>query len=198
MNPRTWMLGVLLWLGGLAHACAFSLDDLQQQLQAHALVSGTFVQEKHLRGLDQPLRSTGAFTLAPGLGLLWTLHTPITQELRITPKGVARRVQGTWQTTAQQSGRENRLFLAVLAGDTRALQTQFELALRGDAQAWQLRLTPSSALLRQIFTQISIDGGAQVTRIELEEPQGDHTILHLTTLAVAHDLSPAQAHAFSD
>jgi len=192
------LLACLLWLGGAAHA--FTLADLQQRLQSQAVVRGAFVQEKHLRGLDQPLRSTGVFTLASGTGLLWSLTTPIAQQLRITPQGVARRAQVNGQTqwiaAPQQSGRENRLFLAVLAGDTQELQTQFDLALTGSQTHWQLTLTPSSALLRQIFSQIQIAGDDQVKRIELVETQGDRTVLQLQNVTTDHALSAEEAHAF--
>jgi len=195
-----WLLLCLLWLGGLAHA--FSLADLQRQLQSQAVVRGAFVQEKYLRGLDQPLRSTGVFTLASGQGLLWNLTTPIAQQLRITAQGVARRAQtegsNPWIRTAQQSGRENRLFLAVLTGDTRELQTQFDLALSGSADDWQLTLTPSSALLRQIFAHIQIAGATQVRRIELLETQGDRTVLQFRHVTTDHALNPEERHAFTD
>lgn len=182
-------------------ARAFDLNDLQAQLRATPVVRGHFVQQKFLRSLPQPLTSRGDFTLAAGKGLLWLLRTPIAQDLRINANGISRRDEsGAWQALPQQtgSGRENRLFLSVLAGDTSGLQENFDLALTGQADAWKLLLTPRSALLRQIFDNIQINGGKLVDRIELRETQGDRSVLQMTDAAAVDRLTPEEQRAFSD
>ena len=182
-------------------AQAFDLNDLQQQLRATPIVRGQFVQQKFLRSLTQPLTSRGDFTLAAGKGLLWLLRTPIAQDLRINADGIARRDEsGAWQALPQHTGagRENQLFLSVLAGDTRGLEENFDLALTGEATAWKLTLTPRSALLKQIFSTIQIDGGALVDRIELRETQGDRSVLQMTGAVAADALTPEEQRAFSD
>ncbi|WP_312543446.1 outer membrane lipoprotein carrier protein LolA [Achromobacter mucicolens] len=182
-------------------AQAFDLNALQQQLRATPIVRGQFVQQKFLRSLPQPLTSRGDFTLAAGKGLLWLLRTPIAQDLRINADGIARRDEsGAWQALPQHTGagRENQLFLSVLAGDTRGLEENFDLALTGEAAGWKLTLTPRSALLKQIFSTIQIDGGALVDRIELRETQGDRSVLQMTGAVAADALTPEEQRAFSD
>ncbi|SEK06599.1 outer membrane lipoprotein carrier protein LolA [Achromobacter sp. NFACC18-2] len=182
-------------------AAAFDLDDLRAQLRATPIVRGQFVQQKFLRSLPQPLTSRGDFTLAAGKGLLWLLRTPIAQDLRIDANGISRRDEsGAWIKLPQQTGggRENQLFLSVLAGDTRALQENFDLALTGESTDWHLTLTPRSALLRQIFDTIRIDGGALVDRIELRETQGDRSVLQMTGAVAAQALTPEEERAFAD
>ena len=178
---------------------AFTLDDLQQQLRATPIVRGHFVQQKFLRSLPQPLTSRGDFTLANGRGLLWLLRSPIAQDLRISADGIARRgPDGAWQALPQHTGagRENRLFLSVLAGDTSGLRENFDLTLTGDANAWQLMLLPRSVLLRQIFENIQINGGKLVDRIELREVQGDRSVLQMTDAVAADALTPEEQRAF--
>ncbi|MBD9417791.1 outer membrane lipoprotein carrier protein LolA [Achromobacter sp. K91] len=182
-------------------ARAFDLADLQTQLNATPVVRGHFVQQKFLRSLPQPLTSRGDFTLAAGKGLLWLLRTPIAQDLRIDARGISRRDEaGKWQALPQHSGagRENRLFLSVLAGDTAGLRENFDLALTGDANAWQLLLTPRSVLLRQIFDNIQINGGKLVDRIELRETQGDRSVLQMTDAQAAQALTAEEQRAFAD
>ena len=198
LRQLQWLLLLLIALPWTAHA--FSLDDLQAQLRATPVVRGHFIQQKFLRSLPQPLTSRGDFTLAAGKGLLWLLRTPIAQDLRIDAGGISRRDEsGAWQALPQQtgSGRENRLFLSVLAGDTKDLQDNFDLALTGDAAAWQLMLTPRSALLRQIFDNIQINGGKLVDRIELRESQGDRSVLQMTDAVAADALTSEEQRAFS-
>ena len=43
----------------------------------------------------------------------------------------------------------------------------------GSPQNWTLTLTPKSAMMKQIFTQISVQGGNTVSQVILQEKQGD-------------------------
>jgi len=205
LSPLRTLLGRAVCLLALAlaplAARAFDLNDLQEQLRATPVVRGQFVQQKFLRSLPQPLTSRGDFTLAAGKGLLWLLRTPIAQDLRINADGISRRDEsGHWQALPQHSGagRENRLFLSVLAGDTAGLQQSFDLALTGQQDGWQLLLTPRSALLRQIFESIQINGGNLVDRIELRETQGDRSVLLMVDAVAASALNAEEQRAFAD
>ncbi|UVL56676.1 outer membrane lipoprotein carrier protein LolA [Pseudomonas sp. B21-035] len=184
------LLRGLLCLGLLASctlAHAFSLDDLSKQLGEPAVIKGPFIQEKHLRALPQPLVSKGQFVLARDHGLLWLLQTPLKQDYRLNAQGIARRDPSGWQMLPGKSAgaEQNRLFFAVLQGDSSGLQRDFELSLQGDAQHWQLRLTPRSLLLKQVFSQIDIEGGRYVERIQLLETQGDSTVLRMPSSSSA-------------
>lgn len=181
-------------------SAAFDLDALQRQLSAPAVVKGPFIQEKHLRALPQPLLSEGEFVLARDHGLLWMLHTPLRQDYRIDAHGIARRDLSGWQVLPSRSAgaQQNQLFFAVLQGDSTGLQRDFELALSGDATQWQLRLTPRSLLLKQIFSRIDISGGRFVQRIELSETQGDSTVLRLPESTGAAELSDMERSDFAD
>ena len=179
---------------------AFGLDDLQKQLREPAVVKGPFIQEKHLRALPQPLLSKGRFVLARDHGLQWLLQTPLRQDYRIDAKGIARRDLNGWQTLPSRSAgaEQNRLFFAVLQGDSSGLQRDFELSLSGEAEHWQLRLTPRSLLLKQVFTRIDISGGRYVERIELREAQGDSTVLRMPESSGAAVLSKAERSDFAN
>jgi hypothetical protein len=87
-------LGALL-LSLQAHA--FDLQQLSDQLAKPSVVQGSFIQEKHLRALPQPLVSKGTFVLAKDHGLLWLLKTPLQQDYRISAQGIARRDANGWQ-----------------------------------------------------------------------------------------------------
>ncbi len=181
-------------------AQAFDLDQLAAQLSKPAVVRGPFIQEKHLRALPKPLTSTGQFVLSKDLGLLWLLEKPLQQDYRIDGAGIAKRTPQGWQAVAQQSAsaQQNRLFLAVLKGDSSGLRQDFDLSLSGAADNWTLDLSPKSLLLKQIFSAIQIQGGALVQRIELRETQGDSTLLRLTDSQADGRLSDTDRHAFAD
>ncbi|MBC3384453.1 outer membrane lipoprotein carrier protein LolA [Pseudomonas sp. SWRI12] len=191
-----WLL--LCSLSPLAQA--FDLQQLSDQLARPEVIHGQFIQEKHLRALPQPLTSKGRFVLAKNHGLLWLLQTPLQQDYRITAQGIARRDGNAWQMLPNKSAgaEQNRLFLAVLQGDSSGLQRDFELSLSGEPQQWKLTLTPRSVLLKQVFNQINIDGGELVQRIELLETQGDSTVLRMLDATAAQPLSEAEQHDFAE
>ncbi len=200
MNVFVKSLSVLALLTASALANAFDLQQLSAQLAKPDVIHGQFIQEKHLRALPQPLISKGSFVLAKNHGLLWLLKTPLQQDYRISAKGIARRDGNGWQLLPNKSAgaEQNRLFLAVLQGDSSGLQRDFELALSGDAQQWKLTLTPRSLLLKQVFNQINIDGGALVQTIELLETQGDSTVLRMQDSTAGQPLSDAEQHDFAE
>jgi len=180
-------------------AWAFDLQQLRAQLTAAPVVRGKFVQEKHLRALPQPLVSRGDFVLATGQGMLWQLRSPLVQTLRITPQGIARQLpDGTWQAAPNGNNRETRLFLALLGGDTQGLAENFNLELDGSATDWRMHMTPNSLILRQIFTDIEIRGGALVQQIELRETQGDRTVLRMEDARAFPTLNDDERRAFTD
>ena len=200
MNLFCKGLGALALLAVSTLANAFDLQQLSEQLAKPEVIHGQFIQEKHLRALPQPLLSKGSFVLAKNHGLLWLLKTPLQQDYRITANGIARRDGNAWQLLPNKSAgaEQNRLFLAVLQGDSSGLQRDFELALSGDAQQWKLTLTPRSVLLKQVFNQINIDGGELVQTIELLETQGDSTVLRMQDSTANQPLSEAEQHDFAE
>ncbi|AVX87187.1 outer membrane lipoprotein carrier protein LolA [Pseudomonas sp. VE 196-7] len=200
MNLFCKGLGALALLAVSMLANAFDLQQLSEQLAKPDVIHGQFIQEKHLRALPQPLLSKGSFVLAKNHGLLWLLKTPLQQDYRITANGIARRDGNAWQLLPNKSAgaEQNRLFLAVLQGDSSGLQRDFELALSGDAQQWKLTLTPRSVLLKQVFNQININGGELVQTIELLETQGDSTVLRMQDSIANQPLSEAEQHDFAE
>ena len=57
------------------------------------------------------------------------------------------------------------------------MEKQFELSLDGTEKQWTLHLTPKTAVTRQIFNRIDISGDSVVRKIELDEKQGDRTVM---------------------
>jgi outer membrane lipoprotein-sorting protein len=193
--------GLALLVACASSAWAFDLQALQKQLRSTPNVRGDFVQQKFLRALPDPLTSKGRFSLIAGKGLLWELRTPFPQTLRITPTAISRLGDsGTWAQLPGRMGNasENGLFMSVLSGDTSELERNFTILLKGNQDNWQLSLTPTSPLLKQIFSAILIDGGALVQRIELIETQGDRTVLQMTNTRSVATLNDEETRAFQN
>jgi hypothetical protein len=71
-----------------------------------------------------------------------------------------------------------------LAGDRASLERTYTLALDGDAQRWRLVLKPRDPQLARIVSRIIIGGmQAQVRRVEIEQADGDRSVMVVTPVA---------------
>ena len=199
-NMKKLLISLLLSLTTLP-ALAFSTAELAAQLQAPQSVQGGFTQQRFLRSMDKPVQTGGHFALRPGHGLFWHLQKPFDMKLRVRRDGISRQdAQGQWRANGSQTAQaaQVKLFMAVLGGDTAELQRHFDLALSGDARQWQLTLTPKTAVMRQVFNKIVISGGQLVQKVELDEKQGDRTVMQFNQLQTNRPLSPAARQALGE
>lgn len=169
---------------------AFSETDLVKQLQQPQSVQGNFIQHRYLKELNKPIEMQGQFSLLAQKGLLWQLEKPFNNNLRVTPKGI-QQWNGTQWVNSGNVGQNEQigLFLGLLSGNIDGLKSQFDFALSGNANQWQLTLTPNSLLMQQIFTTIEISGDQTVKKLTLNEKQGDRTQIEFKQIQLNQPLS---------
>lgn len=169
---------------------AFSQQNLVSQLQKPQSLQGDFTQQRFLKAMSKPMRTSGQFTLVKNQGLLWQMKKPFESSLRVKPDGISQWNGSQWVESKQFGQSEQiSLFLGMLSGDISALSSQFDIALNGTAQNWQLQLHPNSLLMKQIFAQIAIRGGDVVQQIEIHEKQGDRTLIEFEQIKRDQPLS---------
>ncbi|HEV2676107.1 MAG TPA: outer membrane lipoprotein carrier protein LolA [Aliidongia sp.] len=151
-----------------------------QGLAAGSVLRGGFVQERHLKGFNAPLRSDGHFVLVPGRGLIWHVEKPFAITTVITAAGLVQQVGGneTLRLAAARLPFLSHLYDMLggaLGGDWHALETDFIVERSGDAARWQARLTPRKAddTLAMPFAKIAATGGRFVETVEMTKPDGD-------------------------
>lgn len=176
---KRWMIGVvltvcspLLW--------AFDTAELEQTLQKPQNVQGSFVQQRYLKSLSKPMTTQGSFALQPRHGLLWQMQKPFENRLRVRSDGIMQWNGKNWVAASGSKSAQSqqiKLFLDLLGGNTAGLQQQFDLQLSGNERQWTLRLIPKTVVLKQVFTRIDISGDSVVRKIELNEKQGDRTVM---------------------
>lgn len=177
-------------------AWSFSLGELEKQLQQPQNVHGNFVQQKYLKNMNKPISSQGQFVLAQNMGLLWQMKKPFVDTLRVRKNGIEQLTQGKWLAMQQNMQKKQiKLFLNLLGGHTVDLQSQFNMQLTGTPQNWKLLLQPKTALMKQIFTQIEIEGDSLVKKIVLAETQGDKTVMMFTNTKINVDLNEFEKNA---
>lgn len=167
----------------------FSQQHLVEQLQKPQNLQGHFIQQRFLKSLDNPIVTKGQFILLKNKGLLWQMETPFANRLRVRQDGISQ-WNGTQWVSGQKPGQAQQvqLFLGLLSGDISALTKQFDPMLSGSAENWQLTLKPNSLLIKQIFSDIHIRGGQLITQIELNETQGDKTVIQLEQIRIDQPL----------
>ena len=164
-------------------AFAITPDEIAANMQKSQVISGKFTQNRHLRGMDKPMQTQGQFALARNHGLLWQVETPLTLKLRLTQNGVEQwnNQKNQW-IKSKQAGQSAQfeLFTALLGGNISVLNQHFTPKSDGSPQNWTLTLEPKSAMMKQIFTQISVQGGNTVSQVILQEKQGDKVEIQFT------------------
>ncbi len=173
----------------------------QDQTSNSAVVRGSFRQQKHLAELDQPLISTGRFTVARGHGLIWQVEQPLSTQLVITREQLVERSDG--HETARISAREQpglavvaAVLLAVFQGDLERLH-QFFVVERTptDAAEAVVTLRPASAAVSEFVQRIRIEGDTRIERLRIDQPGGDYSIIDLKTDTRASDAAAGKLSA---
>ncbi|RDJ25221.1 outer membrane lipoprotein carrier protein LolA [Bosea caraganae] len=138
-------------------ACALTLSFLALLLQAlpsqaqsttlqeGQILRGQFEQKRYLSGLDNPVRSSGVFTLVAGKGLIWTTKRPFATVTVMTEAGLVQDVKGkeTLRLSASKlpvMAKLYTMFGAALTGNWDAMQGAFTLTRQQNGQAWTIHL----------------------------------------------------------
>lgn len=168
-------LSGICWLSAMA--CAITPQEIATQLQAQPVIHGQFSQSRYLRGLDTPIVSEGEFSLGQARGLWWHVMTPFDSRLKVGEDAIWQWQDGAWLALPASGSEQIRLFLGILGGDVSRLEGDFQIQAQGSSTQWQLTLTPDSVILNQVFSVIRIAGGKTIERIEIDEVQGDRSVL---------------------
>ena len=159
---------------GLVLLAAVARADQQTLMEGQA-IRGKFVQERHLQGFANPVKSEGHFLLAPGRGLLWAAEKPFPITTAITADGLTQAVGGkqTASFDAQRLPVLARLYEAIggaLSGKWDALNADFQVQREpGRIQLTPLRADMTGAAIKKISLKIS----RFVDEVEIERPNGD-------------------------
>lgn len=151
---------------------ASSFEEIKANIKTQN-ISGNFTQTKILKGFNNAFKSYGSFALGEN-ELLWQSSKPIASTMIINKDGIFQKKDDELIKTSQNF--DEKLFLALIRLDESELKKEFEHKISSSKESWGIVLTPKNLLLKQIFTQISLNGDKFLKRIELDEVSGDKTI----------------------
>jgi len=175
-------LALAMTFGAMNAQAAAPIDKIQAMLAKPAALCGRFDQTKTLAGMKKPLASNGRFCVVAGKGVLWRTLKPFPNVLRLTRDEIVQ-FQGERVSMRLESKQEptvrmiNGVLFSLLAGDLAQLDSLFEVDGSADANSWKVALKARQPALAKAIGAISLDGGAYVKNIQINEASGDRTVI---------------------
>jgi len=152
-------------------------------LEKGQVLRGRFEQLRFLQGFQAPLKSSGTFVLAPGLGLIWKTEAPFALTTVMSPAGLIQEVGGR-ETMRMPSARMpfmSKLYAMLggaLTGDWEGLSSAFNIMRKADGKGWRLTLEPISAADPGMpIRAINLHGSRFLEDADIIKPNGDRDSL---------------------
>lgn len=185
-----------LWAGLAGSAWALDLDELMGLLAQVRSGQARFTEQRHVKGLDAPLTSSGLLSFAaPDRFTRQTLQ----------PRAESMSVEGN-TVTLSRSGRSRSLALdaapeieaiveairGTLTGNGGSLRQHFKPTVAGDAAGWTLELVPIEPRLAALLAQVRIAGKrAELRSVEMRMADGDRSVMAIEPLPPGANPAPA-------
>ena len=166
----------------------FNIAQLMTNLAKNPQVAASFTEKKFISILEQPVESSGELLFI----------APARLEKRTLKPRLETMVLDGDTLTLERGKRKHVLQLkdypevagmiesirATLAGDRRALERVYRLALEGDSERWTLQLTPLDAKVGKIIARIRMEGArAMVRSVEILQADGDSSLMTIEKLS---------------
>jgi len=175
-----------LCLAGIvpAHAAAFDLPALMQQLATVRSGEALFVEDRRVQQLDQTLRSSGRLSfVAPDTFVRETLK-PRQERMAVVGNQLTYSRGERSQTALLDSVPEAAVIVeairGTLTGNRAALERYFDSTVQGSAEQWQLDLVPREPRLRGQVAHVRISGRqGQVREVRIALADGDSSVMRI-------------------
>lgn len=160
------------------------LNEVLAQLALRKHGHAEFIEQKFISSLDRPLESSGELrfdapdhleqrTLKPRAEALVLDNGTLTVD-----RGRTHRVMDIHEFPQVEPLVES--IRATLAGDRAALERLFRLEFSGGISRWTLTLVPLQSKVKQMVSQVKIDGVRdQLIKVEIRQTDGDRSLMTL-------------------
>jgi outer membrane lipoprotein-sorting protein len=167
-------------------AYASTLESVEEKLQSLKTIQADFEQKRVLKGVDAPLVSTGTLTLIRSRGLIWDQTAPFAQTAILTASKFKLTVEGDAVQDASVSDNPAMRAMmttltALFEGNFSEIRPLFDLAFEDlNNNHWRIVLKPKEDRLKQLFAEITLEGGDAITNVAMTDKNGDVTTLVFT------------------
>lgn len=166
----------------------FNIAQLMTNLAKNPQGAASFTEKKFISILEQPVESSGELLfIAPARLEKRTLNprpeTVVLDGDTLTLERGKRKHVLQLKDYPEVAGMIESI-RATLAGDRRALERVYHLALEGDSERWTLQLTPLDAKIGKVIARIRMEGArAMVRSIEILQADGDSSLMTIEKLS---------------
>lgn len=159
--------------------------QVKAKLKDAPVLTGTFDQNKQVKGFKRPLKSSGTYRVAKGEGVQWNTLKPFASELTVKANEITSTQNGTEVFKLDAKSEPGvriitELLFSLLSGDLPALSKHFTHDGEVGEKDWRIELTPKEASLQKVFVKITLKGDDSVRSVHLLEAGGDATLITLT------------------
>lgn len=180
-NPAILLACLFLFAVNAARAADWTLDQLLSNLSQVQTAKATFIEKKYISTLDTPVESSGEMLYtAPDRLEKRTLKPK--PELMLLDRDTLTLERGRKKYTMQLGDSPELAALiesirGTLAGDRKALEHNYAVALLGVRANWTLQLTPTDFKAQQKVKQINLRGANELIKeIEVMQADGDRSV----------------------
>ncbi|MES1991337.1 MAG: outer membrane lipoprotein carrier protein LolA [Pseudomonadota bacterium] len=139
----------------------------------------SFVQEKHVSGLDKPLRSQGEMSVNEN-EIIWHMKKPFDVRTVMNATGITQSVDGAAPVpvgpeSLNIAGGIAKSMASIMRGEWSALAQIFAIdknAEQGDGD-WAVSLVPHDDRLGALIGRIVVHGCTDVSHVDIVRPDGD-------------------------
>ena len=172
------VLGTVL---SITSVYAGSLDNnkdflaVEKQLTKNANISGDFEQTRYISGLDNPLKSTGEFSITTD-GLVWDQTDPFKSTMKASKDRLEQSIMDNPPTVITREQQPmvftfTQVFMSVFQGDTTSVESYFNIEFSGDVNGWKITLSPKSSPLDKAIKTIELEGSKTIEHIKVTDAQ---------------------------
>ncbi len=184
-NPKSFqglIVSVLLSCACMgAQAADITMEQLMTGLSQAKPAKVNFTEKKYISALDRPIESSGEMLFTPPDKLIKRTFKPKPEVMTLNRDTIVLE-RGKNKYTMQLGDSPELAALvesirATLAGDRRALEFNFVVALQGSRENWTMMLTPSNQDALQKVKRIRMAGSQfEVREIEVLQGDGDRSV----------------------
>ncbi len=174
-----------------AGSTGWNVEQLLESLARNRQAEVRFEETAFSNLLTQPLKTQGVLRFTPPRGLEKHITAPHDERYLVEDDTVffESKTKGTSRTLSLHDYPALRAFIeafrATLANDVITLRRFYRVTLQGDPQRWGLVLRPLDDAVQELVESIRFSGErGQVSRIEILAPDGDRSVMVITTGAL--------------
>jgi len=182
------LAAVLLGFSLSAQAAQFTVSQLMAALANNKHGAASFTEKKFISILDQPVESSGELLFIAPARLEKRTLKPKAETLVLDGEVLSierRRQKHVLQLKdyPEVAGMIESM-RATLAGDRKALERIYHLALQGNRERWTLVLIPLDAKVGRVVARIRMDGTQdEVRTVEILQADGDRSVMSIRNTA---------------